>query len=127
VGQVSSKLRREENGHSHWCPGCGEMHVVPDSWTFDGNLESPTFSPSVKITGQKTVVDERGEWTGAWMATDENGAPVERKVFLPTDTPVPYCCHYVLTAGVIQFGGDCTHAMVGQAVPLPDLPPHLRD
>ena len=90
------------------------MHVVPDSWTFDGNLESPTFSPSVKITGKHAVVDERGEWTGEWVR-DASGNAVD------------YCCHYVLTAGVIQFCGDCTHAMVGQAVPLPELPPHLRD
>lgn len=114
MGQVSSKLRRAENGHAHWCPGCGEMHVIPDSWTFDGNLENPTFAPSVKITGKKTVVDERGEWTGEWVRDAAGNA-------------LDYCCHYILTAGTIQFCGDCTHAMVNQAVPLPELPPHLRD
>lgn len=31
-------------------------------------------------------------------------------------------CHYVLTAGVLHFCTDSTHAMAGQAVPLPVLP-----
>lgn len=45
----------------HWCPGCGGNHVIyTDSrsqlnghaWAFDGNLDRPTFSPSVNIVGQ---------------------------------------------------------------------------
>lgn len=89
--QVSSKLRRSTTGLMCWCPACEEMHPLPDSWTFDGNLESPTFSPSFKHTTSNTV------------------------------------CHYVLTAGVLNYCGDCTHAMAGQSVPLPELPEWLRD
>lgn len=50
MGQVSSKLRRTENGFSWWCPACDEMHPLPDGWTFDGNVETPTFTPSFKHT-----------------------------------------------------------------------------
>lgn len=114
MGQLGTKMRRVENGHSHWCPACGEMHVIPGSWKFDGNVEQPTFSPSVKITGKQTVVDEKGEWTGEWMR-DADGKALD------------YCCHYILTAGQLNFCGDCTHAMKGQTVPLPALPEHLRD
>jgi hypothetical protein len=48
-------------GWRHWCPGCKGMHVIPtDSrgqanghkWTFDGNMEAPTFHPSINIVGQ---------------------------------------------------------------------------
>lgn len=47
--QVSTKLRRTNAGYAHWCPGCKEMHIIPDSWDFDGNLDSPTFAPSVLL------------------------------------------------------------------------------
>ena len=90
------------------------MHVIPDSWKFDGNVDSPTFSPSVKITGKQTIVDERGEWTGEWVRG-------------PDGKVLDYCCHYIFTVGQLNFCGDCTHALKGQTVPCPDLPPHLRD
>ena len=36
-----------------WCPGCNELHVFNVGrerrpvWNFDGNMECPTFSPSL--------------------------------------------------------------------------------
>lgn len=108
MSRVSSKLRRVEGRYVHWCPGCEEMHQLPDSWTFDGNLEQPTFSPSLKHSGlRKVMVD--GEWAGGWVR-DVSG------------NPVPYVCHYILTAGQLHFCGDSTHALAGQTVPMPDLP-----
>jgi len=94
VNQVSAVLRRAANGYVHWCPACEEMHILPDSWTFDGNLEKPTFQPSFKHEGGSTP---------GW------------------------CCHYVLTAGVLNFCSDCSHAMAGQSVPLPPIPAEHRD
>lgn len=44
--QVSKKMRRGQSGYFWFCPGCNEMHPLPDGWTFDGNVEMPTFSPS---------------------------------------------------------------------------------
>ena len=41
----------------YWCPGCKDVHCVPfvygsdklpRRWLFDGNLDYPTLSPSVK-------------------------------------------------------------------------------
>lgn len=113
MGQVSAKLRRTTRGYAHWCPGCEELHVIFDSWTFDGNLDAPTFNPSVKITGKKVVVKD-GRWTGEWVR-DANGNPVDD------------CCHYFLHAGVLRFCGDSLHALAGKDVPLPDLPAHLTD
>jgi hypothetical protein len=44
---------------AHWCPGCDSLHVInvekPNHcnalWTWDGNVEQPTFSPSINIVG----------------------------------------------------------------------------
>lgn len=50
MGQVSAKMRSIPEGFSWWCPGCDQMHPLPSKrgWTFDGNLETPTFTPSFK-------------------------------------------------------------------------------
>jgi hypothetical protein len=39
---------KEGDQYWFWCPGCDCAHAftVPP-WTFDGNMESPTFSPSL--------------------------------------------------------------------------------
>lgn len=111
--QVSSRLRKYAGGYMHWCPACEEMHPLPDGWKFDGNLEKPTFHPSFRHTGFQTE-KLNGEWTGEWV----RGADGK---------PLPWVCHYHLTAGGIQYCPDCTHALAGKLVPLPVLPEHLRD
>lgn len=114
MNQVSKKLRRAEGGYIHWCPGCKQTHQLPDSWKFDGNLEAPTFTPSFKHTGKKIVVDEHGKWTGEWVR-DANCKAVDD------------CCHYILTAGILNFCTDSLHELAGKSVPLPDLPDWLKD
>lgn len=40
-----------EKSYSWYCPGCKEGHTIPvPRWTFDGNVERPTFSPSILRT-----------------------------------------------------------------------------
>lgn len=113
MGQVSAVLRNVEGGFSHWCPGCERMHVIPtrapysQHWSFDGNVEQPTFSPSVKIT-------YNGRDAGQERDDDCERAPQA-------------CCHYFVRAGQIEFCGDSTHALAGKTAPLPPLPEHLRD
>lgn len=113
MGQVSAKLRRGAAGYFHWCPGCEELHQLPDRWRFDGNLEGPTFHPSFKHSGMQTEKVD-GVWTGAWVRDAEG-------------EPVPFVCHYNLLGGKLMFCDDSTHALRGQTVPLPDLPEHHRD
>lgn len=113
MGQVSSVLRRVQGGYAHWCPGCEEIHVLPDGWTFDGNLEKPTFSPSFKYSGTRCVYVD-GKWTGEFVK-DADGKPADRQ------------CHYILTNGVLNFCSDCNHALAGKAVPLPPLPEGFTD
>lgn len=63
MAQISSKLRRTSHGYAHWCPACDAMHGIHTNadddygWSFDGSGESPTFSPSVRITGKQNGVD----------------------------------------------------------------------
>jgi hypothetical protein len=113
MGQVSAKLRRRTNGFSWWCPACDEGHPLPDAWTFNGNLEKPTFSPSFKHEGLQTIKVD-GKWNGEW----KRGADGE---------PLRYCCHYIVTDGRVAYCGDCTHGMAGQTIDMPDLPLHMRD
>lgn len=111
MAQISSRLKSVEDGIAHYCPGCNEMHVFaidkPNysgaKWTWDGNLESPTCKPSMNI--RINMPDMKG--------------------YCPTAGSSQ--CHYFLTSGQIQFGGDCTHDLKGQTVPLPILPESYRD
>lgn len=99
--KLSDALRSVERGHSHWCPACEEMHLIPSSWQFDGNVESPTFTPSVRITyNGPDAGKDRGDLSRA-----------------------PYaCCHYNLSAGRLVFHDDSTHPYGGCTVPLPPIP-----
>lgn len=88
-------------GYVFECPGCGEWHLVyveqpsprNQQWQWNGNMERPTFEPSILIN-----------WAG--------GYGPERK---------PKVCHSFVRDGHIQFLGDCTHALAGQTVDLPDM------
>jgi hypothetical protein len=120
VSQASRKLRSIESGFTFWCAGCDDVHSVSTSaksganWTFDGNVERPTFSPSILVRGLRREVDDRGEWTGKWRR-DERGEPI------------PRVCHSFITAGRQQFLSDCTHDLAGTTVELADLPAFLCD
>lgn len=107
MGQVSPKLRRGETAYFHWCPACDERHPLPDSWAFNGDLVRPSFTPSFKHTRHKYD-----------SYTPEGRGIGERRTVT---------CHYILTDGVLNFCTDCTHALAGHAVPLPDLPAEARD
>jgi hypothetical protein len=98
--QISLYLRTTETGHLHWCPACDWAHGIPYTWKFDGNVDSPTFDPSVKI-----------QWWDRKLQGIRNYE----------------CCHYNLIAGKLIFHEDCTHAMRNSTVPLPLLPKHLLD
>ncbi|MBV7408781.1 DUF6527 family protein [Maritimibacter sp. DP1N21-5] len=102
MARIGSKLRSLEGGRVAFkCPGCGYMHHVRvegegrPMWSFNGNPDAPTFSPSILVT-----------YDGA-------DAGIE-------DAP-PARCHSYVTDGRIQFLNDCTHDLRGQTVDLPDL------
>jgi hypothetical protein len=79
------------------CPGCGMLHApsvkseTRPRWEWNGSLEAPTFSPSILVT-----------WT--------HGENYEARR-----------CHSYVRDGRIEFLSDCTHALAGQTVPLPEI------
>lgn len=104
------------------CPGCKGLHIFTvgyDSpadmekakairgdgkapvWTFNRNLGRPTFQPSMLVT-----------W-GGWENKDSNGRLISN---VPKGV-----CHSFVTDGKIQFLNDCTHALKGQTVDLPEV------
>lgn len=82
------------------CPGCDNLHLISDQtsltrgakWDFDGNLESPTFSPSYLLWWDHPVTKKREK-----------------------------TCHSFIKNGSIQYLNDCSHSLAGQTVALPEL------
>ncbi len=92
---MTKVFKNEKNGHFYFfCPGCNTDHEFNETWLFDGNMESPTISPSLKVTWHTKLPD------------------IPDKV-----------CHSFVREGKIQFLSDCTHKLAGQTVPLPDWEP----
>lgn len=83
-------------GWAFQCPGCEHTHVFwvngQVTWSFDGNEECPTFSPSLLNTAPDHV------------------DPKQRR------------CHLFVTAGKISYCEDCTHDLAGKTVDLPEWP-----
>jgi hypothetical protein len=91
-------------GYAIRCPACdaedmGFAHVfykkmkndIP-GWSFNGDFEKPTFTPSM-------------------LATAKYGDPADGK---------DHRCHSFVTDGFIQYLGDCSHSMMNQTVEIPD-------
>jgi hypothetical protein len=100
------KLRKAEDGvFLFWCPGCDKPHPYHTGetpgrwggkgWDFNGDLERPTFTPSLLVYPSPV---------------HEDGTQYQKR------------CHLFLTAGVLHFCGDSDHALAGQSVPLPEWP-----
>lgn len=124
MGQIKGKLRLVRDGYvAFWCPGCKEAHLVnvgkgsPGAhWSFDGNYDAPTFAPSV---------DVRSGHYARWHKSDEE-CWCTYNAKHPEDANF-HCqhCHTFVRGGMIQFLDDCSHALAGQTVPMPDYPVHL--
>jgi hypothetical protein len=64
MAALSSRLRSvridaQRTGISFWCPGCDRAHMVttggPGAWSWDGNVDAPTISPSIKVEAPPSV------------------------------------------------------------------------
>ncbi len=97
------------------CPGCKTNHYInTTTWHFNGNFEQPTLSPSVLYRSGHYLPDTNGK--DCWCSYREKH-PEE----IDEHTPQCFQCHSFVKDGMIQFLGDCTHALAGQTVPLEDL------
>lgn len=82
------------------CPGCNMLHGIYSKeyktplgltlgkWRFNGDMEKPTFSPSL-------------------LVTSPSASGQERRV-----------CHSFIRDGQWQFLNDCTHELAGKTVPM---------
>ena len=78
------------HGWAIMCPGCGFAHVFDQRWTFDGNMEAPTFDSSMLVHRSRN-----------WPAEFAHGR-----------------CHSFVRQGRIEFLKDCDHDLAGQTVKL---------
>ena len=86
MSALSKKLRLasgpdESKRIAYYCPGCKSAHILnidgpSPSWTWDGNVDAPTLSPSIRSTVN----------------------------FKPEDGG-PMVCHHFLRAGIIEILG----------------------
>ncbi len=81
------------------CPACGYGHffrTVPHKdlpvWTFNGDRERPTFSPSMLVNARTHVTN-----------------------------PNAILCHSFVRDGKFEFLSDCSHAMAGKTVEIADV------
>lgn len=95
------------------CPGCGHTHGPRVSggggpvWGWNGDVDRPTFTPSIMVRGKRQLTDDEYRRLVAGQVVD-----------VPDMT-----CHSFVTDGRIQFLSDCTHALAGQTVDLSEAEP----
>jgi hypothetical protein len=92
------------------CPGCRGWHgfnrvfnPLPNGarWTWNGDVDSPSFTPS--------MLEKCGPWPEEFMVGRRKAGLSEFDI-----------CHSYVTDGKIQFLSDCTHALRGQTVDIPE-------
>lgn len=140
-----------------WCPGCGSLHhftvEVFDTeyrrpngdpepvWGWDGNMEKPTFNPSMLAyytvhlcppDYEHHVVCEDpencGESSHAILNSErwQPAPPPEERVLGHNKPhvvdPAYGNCHSFLRAGVWEFLSDSAHSLAGQSVPMVPIP-----
>jgi hypothetical protein len=91
--------------HYIYCPACKCGHGFDKRWSFNGDFDKPTFTPSmlVKSKHPKGYSNDNPAPLG-WHGEYENTV-----------------CHSFVTDGKIQYLSDCTHDMAGQTIDIPDL------
>lgn len=107
-----------QQGYSIECPACGFGHFFNveqpgpsgQKWSFNGDLEKPTFSPSMRSR------------TGHYCL-DQNDSQCKRCAEAKRLGKSSRCthCHSFVRDGKIEFLSDCSHDMAGQTVELPDV------
>jgi Family of unknown function (DUF6527) len=111
--RINDKLMQADGHIFFRCPGCQSTHGLrvtthADNWTYNGNPDSPTFQPSLLVTGTWSEPPVTAENLADWKRAPWQQTKVERR------------CHSFITDGRIQFLDDCTHALAGQTVDIPD-------
>lgn len=123
MSRIVSVRRFPDSAHlTMWCPGCKSGHTITvdseDGWTWDGNEDRPTISPSILSWPRKTLIDHDLE--GDALTDPSNVRDIPR-------------CHSFVRAGRWEFLADSEHDLAGQTVdvqPFPDgwhFPPQPKE
>lgn len=99
-----------EGQYGFYCPGCDHEHIYfvnsphwkKDSvgWSFNGDINNPTFTPSLLNTWGKNADPKWQEPEDAADHSPPKGWSGQ--------------CHLFVTNGVINYCGDCTHPYSGK-------------
>ena len=90
-----------------FCPGCGHDHVyytgrsyiIRSRWEFNGDINNPTFYPSLSNKWGK-------EADPKWQEPED--------IHTPPDKGWSGRCHLYVENGVINYCGDCSHDYNGK-------------
>lgn len=124
MSALSKILRSIEGGLvAFWCPGCDEAHAVRirgtglprPSWEWNNDVDRPTFTPSILVRGVQMTAKGQADYD-EWC---RQGYPARD---LRGFDSRPHVCHSFVTDGQIRFLDDCTHALAGKTVQIPEFP-----
>jgi hypothetical protein len=100
-----------------FCPACNCGHGLTKSWTFNGDFEKPTFSPSLLVKGVE--YPEEDPTTGDFLRGPDGKYLLDAsgRILGAKDT----VCHSFIKDGMISYCGDSTHPLAGLTVELPNM------
>lgn len=108
-GMKITTMSSSEQKYAFFCPGCNFAHwfrTGGGGWTWNGDRNKPTVNPSILAWGKRTPTDDEAD-----------------RIMKGEKVDIPdFRCHSFVRDGNIQFLGDCTHALKGQTVELPEFP-----
>lgn len=89
---ISSKVAKGmPDKHLVWCPGCDELHGLAvdskerPSWTWNGDPDKPTYSPSLLVRGQTQCHSFIRD--GQWIFLNDCDHPLAGKTVPIPDLP----------------------------------------
>lgn len=94
-------LHATDGTYMFWCPACERAHGINSHWQFNGDLDKPTIRPSLLTRGNTG-------WDDGYVGEDT-------------------VCHCFVTDGKIKYLPDCTHALAGHEVDIPDWDSVFKD
>lgn len=128
MGQLSKVLRNVEvDGLAFWCAGCQQRHMIRyghgsgPRWTWNGDVDKPVISPSILVTGRDFTPKGEADYEAWHAAGCQSPAPEFESADIVCHTFVG--CNGA-QPGQIIYLSDCTHALAGQTIDLPEMPGH---
>ena len=91
INKIANPKNESHITYCFWCVACDEVHCINNQWTFNEDLDNPTFNPSVLVQGIRN-----------------------ESYFSPR-------CHLFIQEGKLKYLPDCEHDFRGQTVEMIDV------